>query len=284
MRRASGVDVAAAAVVVDGPWVTYWWPKPAGAGSLFFALGTGASSVTQVDVDALVYSYGIPQDSVVAIEVPGSARTTGRIVLSRPGLSMTYCLAFTDPQMAGGRYSPSNADSWQYAPAGTYAYWMDPRVGVVEVTVTDASGNAQTMVTENMTGLGGVGTPAPVGELTLGGRRDGLVGPLTFAVRVDGLDSSAPTGGRLFRKDADTSLTAISKSAVEYVIESPSLDYPFGGVWADDDGALGQCVSWEDPTFAPGWTYLHVEAHQSDTDPVTAVAAFYPRHLTHPTL
>ena len=286
------------AVESDGAWRTFWFLTPTPNTPLYFYLGNGSggwSPGAQVWIDKLVTSPGIGFASLLAVPVYGSVRTTGRYSITRADGTggLGWVTMFSDPAMENGAYHPAVQATWENAPEGTYAFWKDPLGGLLEVTVTDASGQSQTMTTNGQWDNPVTGDThpdlVPVGELTLGGTYDGLVGALTFEVKVDGIIVTGPTTPRLFRKHPDTSLTHVlidgdlADLADEVIVESPSVERPFGGVWADGQNVIARCVSWEDPTFTPATTYLFVEANGSDTDPVQTVAAYYPRHHTHAT-
>lgn len=270
---------------------TYWFlrdtSKPSGVPLDFLVysatgnpLGFGGVSIY---VDQLVSSSTVGLDSLLMLPVPGSVRTTGRYTIAPGSGSMDWAVVYSDPSMAGGVWSPSLSTTWPLAPAGVYSLWIDSRVGTVTTTVTNA-GQTQTLTTTGpytnpVTGL--TSDWLPVGEVALGGGYDGTVGALTLATTLSGSGTITPTY-RLFRKDSDASLTYYDGPALstDLVIESPSVDRPFGGVWRDSVNAVADCLSWQDPVFAPGVTWVFVEG--SNTNLVTT-AGFYPRHLTHAT-
>lgn len=282
----------------DSGWWTYWFRTTDAGSTLDFLIGLSSgtwSAGSQIRFDGIVNSPGIGFASLVAVDVFGSVRTNGRYAITRSDGTggLAWVTVFSDPAMANGAYHPAVPATWENAPEGTYAYWMDTRGGTVEVTVTDASGQSQTMTTEGPWTNPVIGDThpdmLPIGELTLGGTYDGLVGTLSFEVKVNGIVVTPATTPRLFRKHRDTSLTHVlvdgdlADLATEVIIESPSVERPFGGVWADGASVIARCVSWEDPTFSPATTYLFVEADNSENFPVTTTAAYFPRHHTHAT-
>lgn len=206
----------------------------------------------------------------LTIPVGGSVRTTGSVSISRPSNVLTGVMLYADPEMLTTGFSPSNSATWAAAPAGRYLIYVyrENVIGsvgpgediatddVVVVTVT-AGGKTQSVRTRAIAGADWI----PVGEVDLGGMRDGTIGAISLDGTKNGTTMTTEVY-RMFRMDSDTSLiyTQIpsSRSVNEIIIDTPSVDFPQGGVWFDGVDGLDLVDAWDFPVLVPPQTALWV--------------------------
>lgn len=209
-------------------------------------------------------------ETVLTIPVAGSVPTTGSLTISRPANPFEDVMVYCDPAMLDG-FDPSNPATWAAAPAGRYLVYVpvdnvigseDINTGDVVVVTVTVYGRTQTIRTR-------AEVPSvawawiPVGEVDLGSNRDGTIGgPVSINGTKNGIEMTTESY-RIFRMDTDTSLIVVNSLAAsdvdDLVIDTPSVDYPGGGVWFDGVDALDSVDSWDFPVLAPPETAIWVK-------------------------
>lgn len=199
--------------------------------------------------------------------------------------------------MSTNGWTPDGSTSWQYAPAGRYAVWINSTGhtagDVLRVEMTGPGGVTVAKETVYETAVGG--GFVPVDTFELGATRDGLIGPdTTFVVKENGVVvTGAEARLLLFRIADDTSLshsglTTIAATTTRALyFDAPTLDRPHGGIWGQLDSgapfnALPASRAWEHAVFVPPRTTLWVSDNPYQLPSITgATFTYYPLSHTY---
>lgn len=266
-----------------GTYVRYYFERPLTTVSgYWFKFNEQAQGFGTYDmrIANLASSDTTGSGGVQTVATIGSVRAPGSITCTRT-TDMACLFIYSDPILASG-FSPAVKPTWGSAPDGTYIVYAESwglTGEVVSLTFTDAAGRTSTATTRITAREAGL-TWQPIGEVSLGGFRSGLIGTQTIVAKVNGTPETAPDL-RLFRKHDDAALTYIDDIAANTIeMATPSVDLPRGGLWADDvacfDKALTGAVF---PTIVTPLTAIYMES--DGADPVHSVLSYYPRSHTY---
>lgn len=231
-------------------------------------------------------------------DIGGSVRAPGSITVTRGSGTLVDLFVFSDPAMAEYGYHPDTPATWHLAPAGRYAFYMNPStptgfadisLGSVAKTTITSNGHSQTLRTRVPGSLDANTRWFPMGTADLGGNRDGLVGALTFLNRHDPPAAAeetmhSETKLRMFRvKDGETSLTRANGAAFArpIIIDIPSLEFPRGGVWANGVDILPNVSAWGLPLMAPPEAALFVADSTSGSSALSVTAEYFKHWHTY---
>lgn len=261
----------------------YYFANPGGSSPYQFAVTLRRTTTLNASFAfANLYSATGAPGGIQTVAALGSVRSPGSVVATR-ATDMAWLFLYSDPIILSTGFSPAVRSSWAAAPDGTYVVYAQSwgaTGDVLSLTFTDAAGRASTTAPTRL--KAGAPTWRPIGELRLGGFRSGVLGALTITATKNGVSDTVPTNLRLFRKDEQAALTYVDGVAANTVeLAAPSLDLPFGGVWADDVACLDKAVAWEAPLIVPPMTALYVEADNGSTSPVTTALDYFPRYHTY---
>lgn len=264
-------------------FVRYQFANPGGASPYAFNIFDGGNGTYNgFYIANLLSATAIGASAVMRVETFGSVRAEGSVSLTRAGTAITWAFVYADPQL--GAYSPKLPVSWAAGRDGTYVlYSTGLTLGqVVQYRFTDSAGRQAFTAPTRIDAAVAAMVWQPVGQVELGGFDTGLIGAQTVERSVNGGTYAAAVTNtvRLFRLAQDTTLhytQAISTTTL--TIQAPSVDFPYGGVFAD--GVAVSPTSPGFPSIVVPSTSLMVEANSSDTLPVTSTLTYYPMSHTY---
>lgn len=265
------VPVVGGAVSPVGPdWYRMFYPRPAVGGAIDIRWSNWSGSTNPL-IGGVYTATSAPNSGVAVLAVKGSARTAGTFTWT-PGSS--YGVLYTDPTMITNGWNPADPETWSRCPGGAYELWFGSD-GITSGMSTVALNGKQTERRPTLMG----GLVRNRGRFTLGARRDGTAGDLSW--KKAGAADIDLEGARLFRHAPnETSLSIITTAGTgsgPIIIDTPSRDRPRGGVWRGDVDITDRCSVWGYPLFSPPFTAIWFD---SPASPLTV--EYFARWQTYP--
>ena len=244
-------------------------------------LGYQATTTTDSTYVGGLYAYAsAPATGLMIVDVEGSQRAPFSLRLSRATGTLGQVFVFADPAMLTYGYNPGVSATWQFAPAGTYTVAV-PSTAIANhtyvLTINGQSSTTRAKTTGETLWF----------EFHLGATRTGRLGSLTTTLTDNGSTATVPSGTRLFRNSAETSLVALSNVGYQHLfIDSPTLESGFVGLWggSSSDGSdavsVASAAICADPLhLLPPVTPLYISQAGAATT-IDSVVTYYSRHHT----